>query len=104
MAEAKMSDMGYSFKRVLSSLLITDETPLGDIDCSNLVFSTEFKFVSGSLEVWLDGSKLTPVLDFIELPDRQSFQIITDAGDRNRLNSAPKTSEELLVNYIKSFT
>lgn len=75
--------------------------PGGDINCSNLVFTTPDTFVEGSLEVFLDGSRLEDSLDYAVNPTNSGFTLILDPSDSNRLKLAPQSQEKLTVNYIK---
>lgn len=78
--------------------------PGGATDCSNLVYTTPDKFEAGSLEVYVDGRRLTNILDFTEAVDLMGFTIILDLDDKNRLNTALGQSEDLRVDYTKDST
>ena len=77
------------------------ETPAGATNCLNLAYTTAFKFVAGTLEVFLDGRRLTNLLDFTEGADFMSFTVLLDPTDKNRLNTAPGQNEDLRVDYTK---
>jgi len=83
---------------------VKNETPGGARDCANLTFTTAFEFVPGTLEPYLDGRKLTPGLDYNENIGFQSFTLLLNPNDKNRLKKAPKDSEDIIVNYCRRIT
>ena len=83
---------------------VKNEVPGGARDCANLAFTTAFEFVPGTLEVYLDGRKMTPGLDYNEDIGFQSFTFLLNPNDKNRLKVAPKDSEDILVNYCRRIT
>lgn len=91
---------GLSNSVLQKSDIVFNEIPTGDLDGSNLFFTTTSKFESGTLEVWIDGRKLTE-LDFTEGLDSQSFTLLINAIDAQRLNKPPCNDEEIRVSYLK---
>lgn len=82
---------------------ITQEIPGGDTNCLNLNYTTANTFLLGSLEVFIDGRRLTQSLDFDEDPGLQSFTIkLGPSSDYNRLNKPLGQREEIRVDYIRS--
>jgi hypothetical protein len=77
------------------------EIPGGAIDCNNLTFTTAFEFHPGSLEVLLDANPLNE-LEYTEAVDNKGFTLVLSPGNPNLLQSAPRKSESIRVNYIKS--
>lgn len=97
-----MSKLGWSIDPLdLDVSLVQGETPTPPPNGATLTFTTAAKFSTGSLQVWIDGVLKTPVLDYTEGGDNQSFSFIVNPGPGNRLNSPPDSSEELLVAYVK---
>jgi len=76
---------------LLDSNLIKDEKPLGAIDTINVLYTTAFPFVKGSVEIWLNGNKQIPVTDFSEGPLSQQITF----------NDPPDTGGFLRFNYTK---
>ena len=94
--------MAFSHQKIdLASLVIT-EFPGGDINCSNVDFTTSVPFVANSLEVFLGGRRLTGGLDYTVGVDLQSFKLIIDPDDHKRLNEPPDGSEDLVVSFLQS--
>jgi hypothetical protein len=58
------------------------------------------KFIPGTLEVFLSGLKLTPLLDFVEKVDGTGFTIILEPENPWRLNIPPQQFEPLTMNYL----
>lgn len=85
---------------LLITALVFREVPGGPVNCQNLIFTTTKKFITNSLELWIDGLWKTPALDFKELPDQESFEIILGTSI-NRLKLPPEDDEELYVRYIE---
>jgi len=81
--------------------IVLNEIPSGLLNGVNTFFQTTNEFRSGTLEVYLDGRKLSEN-DFSEGGDLQSFSLIIDASDFSRLSSPPCNDEELRVSYIKA--
>ena len=79
--------------------LIKNEIPTGNIDGQNLSFQTQNSFMSGSLEVFLDGRRLESGKDFTTTNDN-TFDLII-GSEINRLSRPPKCNEEMSVNYIR---
>ena len=80
----------------------TQIVPGGATDCSNLIYTTPDKFEAGTLEVYLDGRRLTPLLDFTESLNLMGFTILLDPLDKNRLYKAIGLNEDLRVDYNKA--
>lgn len=79
---------------------VVNEVPIGDKNCVNIEFATANEFVPGTLELWYQGIKMTPADDYIEnSANYQSFTLVIDSLNPNKLNSAPKPHQSLLVNY-----
>lgn len=81
--------------------LFQQEIPSGLTDCVNLSYFTANTFIANSLQVFLDGRRLTPLLDFQENANRDGFDIIVDPLDPNRLNKPLRHNEDLRVDYIR---
>jgi len=80
---------------------IKNEVAEGQKNCFNLVYTTTYEFIPDTLEVFLDGNKLTQGLDFIEALDHMGFTIILDPASPNRLASPPRDDEDLVVSYCR---
>lgn len=87
---------------LLLTSLIVEEPAIGIKNNINLVFLTTYKFIPGTLEVFLGGSKLTKGInfDFIELANHQSFEIKLH-NSPDRLKVPPFYDEDLVVNYLR---
>lgn len=87
----------------LAGLPVKNEVPVGLTNNVNLAYDTAFEFIPGSLEVFVDGRKLTPGVgkDYVENATFDGFDILINASASNRLNSPVMQSEELLVNYLR---
>jgi len=85
----------------LVGIPIKHEIPGGAVNCSNLNFTTQYEFIPGTIQVWLDGNKLEFGVDYIETTDNMGFTILLDPNDRNRLHSAPKDSERITISYCR---
>ena len=85
---------------LLITALIRREVPGGPINCQNLIFTTAKKFIPSTLEVWIDGGWQDPILDFKELPNLTSFEILLGTSP-NRLKSPPEDDERLFVRYVE---
>jgi hypothetical protein len=72
---------------------ICGETPVGLIDGINRVYTASATFVSGTLEVYLNGLRQREVDDYDEISTTQ-FQFVT----------APKTGDSISIDYLKSGT
>jgi len=81
--------------------IVLNEIPFGILNGVNTFFQTTNQFQSGTLELYLDGRKLTEN-DFIEGGDLQSFSLIINNSDFSRLSRPPCNDEELRVSYIKA--
>lgn len=83
----------------LAGLPVKNESATGLRNGINLTFTVDAEFIPGTLEVFLSGNKLTPILDYTEHSDHQGFDLLTTQNPPWRLKSAPLLSEDLLVNY-----
>ena len=113
---ASITDIGEkNVQRVLEKYFslhgipVSDEIPGGLRNGSNLVFTTAFEFVAGTLEVWLSGLKLNgnpadPERDYDISVSNDGFTLLLAPTKSWRLNKAPKQREGLLVNYRKRIT
>jgi hypothetical protein len=72
------------------SSIIKNEVPSGLINGINATFTSANNFVSGSLEVFLNGS-LQKIID--------DYQVI--GNNTISFNFSPLSNENLLINYIK---
>ncbi|HHE40907.1 MAG TPA: hypothetical protein ENL10_05340 [Candidatus Cloacimonetes bacterium] len=92
-----------------AGLPVKNEVPIGFKNSVNLIFSTVYEFVSGSLEVYLSCNKLNgnqsdPRRDFDVLPNNMGFVFRLDSNDPNRLNVPPFQDEPLICSYSKRIT
>lgn len=85
----------------LAGLPVKNEVPAGATNNLNLAYGTAFEFIPGTLEVFVDGRKLTGGIgkDYVENVNFDGFDILINADDGNRLNSPIQQTEELVVNY-----
>lgn len=79
------------FNTIVSSDFITDEVPTGAVDTVNTLFVTAFPYRKGSVEIYLNGVKLLPTIDFNEGPQSQQITFV----------NAPDTGGVLRINYKK---
>ena len=70
--------------------LVKGETPTGAVNGSNTAFDTANNYISGKLEVFLNGQLQTLTTDYTET-DSNTFTFVT----------APQTGDIVRVNYIK---
>lgn len=77
------------------------EDPSGDKDCTNDTFTTAYKFDSNSLRVYMDSLALLKDYDFEILPGNQSFRILIDQTDRDRLHILPCSKTKLWAHYLR---
>lgn len=68
---------------------MVNEEPTPVIDGIVKVFYTKYVFVEETLEVTLNGLEITSGIDFVELPGRQSFELM----------NIPVVGEILRVDY-----
>lgn len=85
----------------LTGLPVKNEYATGLLNCINLVYTTKYEYINGTLEVWLDGRKLDWGLDYTENGTKDGFTILLNASDPNRLNIAPRNDETLTVAYCR---
>jgi len=90
----------YSKELLRFDDMVVDESPGGLRDRINLHYTTANAYVSGTLETWIDGRRLT-ILDYVEDPSKTSFDFIVDLSDPQRLQRPPGDTEEIRVSYIK---
>jgi len=90
----------YSKELLRFDDMVVDEQPTGLMNRINLHYTTAFPFVSGTLETWVDGRRLT-VLDYTEGLDNNSFDFIINTDEPQRLQQPLGDTEELRVSYIK---
>jgi hypothetical protein len=92
---------------------ILNEIPGGIKNNVNLVYTTAFEFVPGTLQVFLSGLKLNgdqldPDRDYdvttVGLNAYKEFTIILAPNKHEGLNSPPKQKEPLYVTYGKRIT
>lgn len=80
-----------------SASFVYNETPSGSINSSNLVFTSAFAFVAGTLEVWLNGLLMAQgaSADYVET---------TPASGTFTFNSGqtPQTGDTIIIKYQKS--
>lgn len=86
----KIDDTDYNTEWSNTQLPIINEVPNGLVNGSNATFTTNFNFVSGSVQFFLNGS-LQKIID--------DYQVI--GNDTILLNISPMSGENLLINYIK---
>lgn len=85
----------------LVGIPIKNEVAQGETNCQNLIYNTEYEFIAGSLQVFLDGNKLENGVDFAENPGNQGFTILLDPNDGNRLKTAPRDNERVTTAYCR---
>lgn len=76
---------------LLSGSFVVQETPTPATDGAQTVFTVANDYVSGKLEVYLDGLRQIPTTDFAETTSNTFTMVL-----------APDSDEILLVDYIKS--
>ena len=81
-------------------IIFHSESPIGDKNGTNLVFTTTYKFDPTSLEVFLSGIKQDRILDFV-ITGEKEFTIVLKPNDPTRLNVAPCQGEPFSVKYIR---
>lgn len=88
---------------------IVGEYPGGAKNNNNLLFTTQFEFIPGTLEVFLSGLKLNgnPAdvdRDYEEFVTNNGFEIKINPAKAHTLNRPPKQNEAFTVNYKKRIT
>jgi hypothetical protein len=73
----------------------TNEAVSGTINGTNKVFTTIAQYVPGTLEVWVNGLKQTPVTHYVETTPNSGIFTFDDA---------PLTGDNILVNYQNSLS
>lgn len=86
----KVDNTNYNTQWSNAQLPIINEVPNGLINGSNVTFTTDFNFVSGTAQLFLNGA-LQKIID--------DYQVI--GNDTILLNTSPMSGENLLINYIK---
>lgn len=66
----------------------------------NLTFEIPEKADPESIEVFLSGISLDPIMDFIIGIDLKTITIVVEPADPTRLNCPPLQYESLKLNYI----
>ena len=72
--------------------IVNDESLSGAIDDSNVMFSTNYVFIPGTITVYLNGLRLRPGInnDYIELDD-QTIE----------MNYAPLVGDVVMADYLR---
>jgi hypothetical protein len=86
----KVDNTNYNTQWSNAQLPIINEVPNGLINGSNVTFTTDFNFTSGTVQLFLNGT-LQKIID--------DYQVI--GNDTILLNTSPIAGENLLINYIK---
>ena len=86
----KADNTNYNTQWSNAQLPIINEVPNGLINGSNATFTTDFNFVSGTVQLFLNGA-LQKIID--------DYQVI--GNNTILLNTSPMSGENLLINYIK---
>jgi hypothetical protein len=74
--------------------------PLGVKNGVNLSYMLPEVFLSGTLEIWLDGVKLDHGIQYNENISLNGFTIIVDPADYKGLAKGPRCDESLTANYL----
>lgn len=70
---------------------IVGEVPAGNIDGTNVAFTTAFNFTAGSTEVYLNGLREHLGEGYVEVGDNEIL-----------LSDAPQSTDDLVVCYVRS--
>jgi hypothetical protein len=73
----------------------TNESVTGTINSTNKVFTTTVAYMPGTLEVWVNGLKQTPVTHYVETTPTSGIFTFDDA---------PLTGDNIMVNYQNSLS
>lgn len=73
----------------------TNEAVSGTVNGTNKVFTTIAQYVPGTLEVWVNGLKQTPVTHYVETTPNSGIFTFDDA---------PLTGDNIMVNYQNSLS
>lgn len=84
------------------SPLVNDSGVIGNVDGLNVNFNTPDIFLSGTLEVYVDGRKLTQLLDYTEYPSNDGFLVVITPDNPLRITKPFKNTEEVRCKYIKA--
>ena len=71
---------------------VSNEVPVGLLDGSNLVYTTEFNFSTSTLKVYLNG---------LRLKEGGANDYVVSGINNFTMNYAPLPGDEILVDYIK---
>lgn len=82
----------------MSGIEIISEDLSLQIASGKIMYLTSFKYVKSSLEVFVNGMRLTPVFDYIELDSYLGFSFVELDYDMSKLLNSSST---ILVKYIK---
>jgi len=93
--------MGVNPTIFKASFICPNIDPIGDRNCNNLIFTTPDKFIPRTLEVFLQGNKLTKDLDYTVNATDDGFTLILNPANRYRLDLAPSPNDDFTVNYVK---
>jgi len=74
--------------------------PLGVKNGVNLSYMLPEVFLSGTLEIWLDGVKLDHGIQYNENISLNGFTITVDPADYKGLAKGPRCDESLTANYL----
>lgn len=74
--------------------------PLGVKNGINLSYMLSEVFISGTLEIYLDGVKLDHGIQYNENISLNGFTIIVDPTDYKGLAKGPRCDESLTANYL----
>lgn len=74
--------------------------PLGVRNGVNLSFMLPEVFLSGTLEIYLDGVKLDHGIQYNENISLNGFTILVNPADYKGLAKGPKCDESLTANYL----
>lgn len=83
-----------------SDSFVFNETPIGANNCSNLFYATAYPFISDTIKIRIDGKNIDPI-DYQIGPDNQSFTLVLDPTNSDRLNRPLRANESLKIDYIK---
>ena len=86
---------------VITDFITVNEIPIGVKNCLNNSFETQYNFIMGTLEIYIDGNKIDSD-NFIENIDLKGFTFLIDETDSKKLNRPIMNTETLSVNYLRS--
>lgn len=82
---------------IANTPIINEDLSL-QIAAGKMTYLTSFKYVKSSLDVFVNGMKLTPIFDYIELDSYLGFSFVELDCDMSKLLNSSST---ILVKYIK---